>query len=346
MGRRDRKLHKRKRREERLRREKHERRSRPQTAWEEGAPAAPEESGDYEPVEPPAISPNGMERMHLAMEHAAEKKGIQSAEEYTSLLQGFVGRRADNNLADTGDPRLEAQEYAFQAMEAGDPFAARARAQKALQLDPDCVDALCVMAQLETHSEADFAQQLAKAVEAGERALGGPSFLEENKGHFWGIVRTRPYMRARLGLAVALWNSDRREESVRHFEALLELNPNDNQGVREILMGHYLAAGDLDGARRLFERYEDCVGAVFAWARVLERFLSGDREAARKAAAAAREENAHVAAYLTGRERLPQGRPSSYTMGSREEAIICVDNIGKAWAGHPEAIAWLMEVAP
>ena len=43
----------------------------------------------------------------------------------------------------------------------------------------------------------------AKGVEAGEQALG-PEGFEEYAGRFWGFLETRPYMRARAGLAAAL----------------------------------------------------------------------------------------------------------------------------------------------
>ena len=40
-------------------------------------------------------------------------------------------------------------------------------------------------------------------LDAGELALG-PEGFEEYDGHFWGFLETRPYMRARHGLALAL----------------------------------------------------------------------------------------------------------------------------------------------
>ena len=51
------------------------------------------------------------------------------------------------------------------------------------------------------------------------------------------------------------------------IEGLLELNPNDNQGMRYLLMGAYLAMNRLDGARRLFEKYDERpYTATWAWA--------------------------------------------------------------------------------
>lgn len=77
---------------------------------------------------------------------------------------------------------------------------------------------------------------------AGERTLGPNVFVEE-VGHFWGIVRTRPYMRARFGLAQCLEALDRREEAIEHYREFVRLNAGDNQGVRHSVLAALLLAG-------------------------------------------------------------------------------------------------------
>ena len=34
--------------------------------------------------------------------------------------------------------------------------------------------------------------------------------------------------------------------------------------------------------------------------------------------------------------------PDSYSFGSEEEALICIESMGEAWAAHPEALIWLL----
>jgi tetratricopeptide (TPR) repeat protein len=70
----------------------------------------------------------------------------------------------------------------------------------------------------------------------GELALG-PEGFKEYDGHFWGFLETRPYMRARHGLALALLKLGEEEEAMKHFRAMLKLNPGDNQGIRYLLLG-------------------------------------------------------------------------------------------------------------
>jgi tetratricopeptide (TPR) repeat protein len=204
------------------------------------------------------------------------------------------------------------------------------------------VDAIALLADLESRSPDELIAGLENAVQAGERSFG-PSFFAENKGHFWRILETRPYMRARMELAQLLLTSGRTEDANRHFEGLLELNPNDNQGVRDILLGCYLSRSNLAGAKRLLHDYREDATAIFAWGRTLERFLAGDMRGARRALKQARRQNRFVEQYLTFQRPLPADMPDSYALGSEEEAIICLTYMSGAWADHPLATSWLWE---
>jgi tetratricopeptide (TPR) repeat protein len=97
------------------------------------------------------------------------------------------------------------------------------------------------MLAMETASSSDEALRLYRqGVEAGEKALGKAAFRDD-VGSFWGILETRPYMRARQGLAEALWTTGLRDETAEHYQDMLRLNPNDNQGIRYLLLDCLLA---------------------------------------------------------------------------------------------------------
>ena len=87
-------------------------------------------------------------------------------------------------------------------------------------------------------------------------AIGADRFAAL-RGEFWGHLETRPYMRARLGLAQALRDLGRVDEAVAHYRALLELNPGDNQGVRYVLLATLLQRGMNDEAGALLSEH-DC----------------------------------------------------------------------------------------
>ena len=101
-------------------------------------------------------------------------------------------------------------------------------------LSPDCADAYVLLAE-QARNRKEALELFEQGVAAGERALG-PQMFRDEVGNFWGILETRPYMRARLGLAECLWTSGRRDESVVHLQDMLRLNPGDNQGLRLILV--------------------------------------------------------------------------------------------------------------
>ncbi len=275
-----------------------------------------------------------------------EEKQFASIEDANAYLAKLTGPGLQDALFEMGDeppdPRWQAQELAFDAMEAGSAEQARELAQRALAIDPDCVDALVVMTDLDARAEREAIAGLKKAVEAGERSLG-PDFFRENKGAFWGILETRPYMRARVHLAELLRDADSGVQAMQHYEGLLELNPNDNQGIRYPLLGCYLAHGRLQEAAKLLHDYRGDMMATFAWGRVLERFLAGDRAGAKKALKSAHAGNPFVGLYLSGQKRLPGEMPDSYSLGSEEEAAICLDQIGAAWAKHKDAVFWLVD---
>lgn len=234
----------------------------------------------------------------------------------------------------------DAQELAYEAMETRDPRRSVQLALRALDLNPRCVDAALIVARAGARTREELIEQVRAIVRAGEQDLG-PRFFKKARGEFWGILETRPYMRARQFLAELLADSGQVEEAVEHLEAMLDLNPNDNQGLRYVLLGHYLALDRLDDAERLLRFFEDECSAMFAWGRVLHRYLRGDEAGAGAALAEARQSNAFAEAYLTGRKRVPPELPPYYGFGDEAEGVVCAQEIGQAWAKHPAAVTWL-----
>lgn len=245
-----------------------------------------------------------------------------------------------------GKPSNKAQELYYDALEADSLEEKFELLQQALKLDPGNVDALLAVLQHRPLPLEDEIEILWKILELAERRLGAKAF-KEYEGHFWGFVETRPYMRARQQLAASLCLAGRIEEGVAEYEGMLELNPNDNQGVRFALLTHYLGSNEMEGAARLFERYDECEwNTVFAWGRVLERFLRGDAEGAKQALVVARKQNGYTEAFLKGHRRLPRHLPDSYSPGSREEAVCFAPQLQFAWNAHPRALEWLKEQLP
>jgi tetratricopeptide (TPR) repeat protein len=234
-----------------------------------------------------------------------------------------------------------AQRRVYDAWEAARPATRIKRAQEALAISPLCADAHVILAEHAPFGSAERMAAWEAGVAAGEAALG-PRGFKEMAGEFWGWHETRPYMRARLGLAAELLHGGREREALPHLRDLLRLNPNDNQGVRTILAGALADLGEDEELGALLDRYIEDEGADMAWTRALLAFRrGGDGEASRAALAAARDGNPHVPAYLTGATPMPKSLPPYYSPGDASEAALYADRFAEAWGKTPGALAWI-----
>lgn len=304
-----------------------------------------------EPLDAPPTTRRGglpdrrvAERVLAEIGRFVERSEFDNPEEANKAIQErFVGS-LDEIPSTAATPLEKAQDIVYRAVEAR----GRRRTQlarKALELSADCADAYVVLA--EQAGDPDTARDLyLQGVAAGERALG-PRVFDEEAGHFWGIVETRPYMRARFGLAQCLEELGRVEEAIGHYQELLRLNPSDNQGVRDGLLPALLRAGRDGEAGALLQQFEDDVSAAWKYGWALWAFRrEGDSRVARDRLRAAVRANRHVPKYLTGKAEWPGPLPDSYASGSEDEAAICVHELGGAWRATPGADRWLASYKP
>lgn len=257
-----------------------------------------------------------------------------------ALMSSFMRMLEED---DEGDETLDlAQEKAFEAMEAPRAKERIALAKEALALSPLCSDAYLVLAR--EAANADEALDLyRRAVAAGAEALGEAAF-QNDVGSFWGLIQTRPYMRARHELALALWRRGHPDEAVAHYQEMLRLNPNDNQGIRYLLIDALLELGREEDAEALLKRYEEDASAHWAWSAALLAFRrTGNSASANEALARAVEANGHVAAYLLGKKPLPATLPGFIGVGDESEAASYAHHAAGAWEAAPGAKGWLAD---
>ncbi len=242
-------------------------------------------------------------------------------------------------------PRDQAQDLMWTAMDLGpsEDKQVEELCRQALSIYPDCVDAMIMLAEMESTFVKDYVDAMRKAVAAGRRDVG-PKGFKELHGHFWGVLETRPFMRAMAGLAEGLteWGTPAGiDEAIGIYEEMLDLNPNDNQGVRTQLVGCYLSSKRYGLAEALLERYDGDCSLEFLWAEVLLAFLEGDEEESLIRFHMARKVNPYVELYLSSKKRRPRVREPYTEAGSDAEAVYCADAIYDAWNKHPKAKRWL-----
>ncbi len=193
------------------------------------------------------------ERTQMMITRHMEGKSFRSPKEATEYAnRTFVGRKVPN--LPPRNPVEEAQLLIYDAWDSRSPDERIRLARKALEISPDCADAYVILAEDSAGSAQEAAEFYEKGVRAGERALG-PEYFREDVGHFWGVVETRPYMRAKLGLAEVLWALSRPKEAIAEFRDILRLSPNDNQGARYSFISLLLEEGQDDEAAALIKRF-------------------------------------------------------------------------------------------
>ena len=261
-------------------------------------------------------------------------------------LEGMMARLAgglSSGFDESDDAALwQAQELMYEAWDAGAKRERIALAERALEISDLCADAHVLLAEEAAKTLAEARRHYEAGVAAGERALG-PQAFERDAGHFWGILETRPYMRARAGLAECLWAAGERAAAIGHHRDMLRLNPNDNQGLRHVLTSWLLAAGDHGALEELLAAYDEDAFAEWAYAKTLLAYRKGDEADARAALMVAWERNPHVPALLTGATPIPEHPDDHYTLGSPEEAVIHALQNRENWAATRGALQWLAE---
>lgn len=256
-----------------------------------------------------------------------------------SSLGASLGGRRKQRAVD------QAQELMYQAWDERKPARRIALARQALSISPDCADAYVLLAEEEARTRGEALALYEQGVAAGERALGKKTF-QEDVGYFWGLIETRPYMRARAGLATALWELGRHEEARDHYREMLRLNPGDNQGIRYSLLNLLLEMQRDQEASALIKEYADDGMAEWAYTQALLAFRQ--QGAGAKANAALRQaikQNPHIPAYLTGKKKLPARLPPYVGFGDESEAVHYASGYLNHWRRTPGAVEWLKGVA-
>lgn len=209
------------------------------------------------------------------------------------------------------------------------------------KISRNCADAYVPLAEEAANSLEEAIAYYRQGVEAGERRLGERAF-EEDVGHFWGILETRPYMRARAGLAQCLWQAGKHDEALAHYRDMLRLNPGDNQGIRYSLLACLMALGHDKEALALYKQYEGDATAAWTYGAALLRFRQkGDVTTSRRALKVALEHNPQVPQFLLGKEKMPVQLPDYIGFGDEDEAVAYVADNLPSWLKTGGALDWL-----
>lgn len=281
------------------------------------------------------LDPAGPPERDAEMPRTEFFAGLKSAERAMAQLSRQINNRPRTQLD-------EAQELIYDAWDAPTSEEAVALANKALTLTRDCADAYVILAEESAESVTEAIDLFAEGVRAGERALGR-KFFKEHEGEFWLILDSRPYMRARFGLAQALWDALLRYEAIDHYDELIRLNPTDSQGVRYSLLPALIEIGDEDAAESLYLAYPDDNSAFWLYSRALLDFrMDGESVTSNDSLRKAVDHNEYVPTCILLGPVPANVLPESYSHGDENEAILYASGSYGIWRYTPGAFEWMM----
>jgi len=293
----------------------------------------------------PHLARRSMEKFHAGIGRILEEKNFKDIDEANAFLESFInGGKAPDVPPRT--PLEAAQDIMFEAWDEPSKKTRIRMARRALEVSADCADAYVLLAEEAAASsvleEKEFYE---KGVQAGERAIGARGF-QEDCGHFWAVIETRPYMRARAGLAGCLLLMGQRGEAIRHFQDMLRLNPDDNQGLRYLLVNLLIEEGRDREARELIDRYPNEPTAAWAYTKALLKFKrEGPNAKTDRRLMKALDINRFVPLYLLGLQRIPKKLPETIGFGNEDEAVEYAAESMRIWPETAGAVEWLKRVA-
>lgn len=178
---------------------------------------------------------------------------INSEEDMNNFMKAFMSDfQFDEDDTETVYDYLELAESAATKKEA------LKYAKKAVELEPDNLDAASMVIELTCTSSEKLSEKYRNLIaEAEDRLKEQGYFEDDNIGEFWLILETRPYMRLLEKYASHLVQCGQMRLAIAEYEKMLRLCTNDNIGVRYTLMHLYTFLEDEQSALELFNIYPE-----------------------------------------------------------------------------------------
>ena len=153
--------------------------------------------------------------------------------------------------------REQSDDLLFEAYEEPVKLKAIKLAKKALEINPNNIDAENFITKFENNTIKKLKKYKETLDKEQARLEKDNIFSKENIGIFWGLIETRPYMRTKHCYMLTLMELGRYTEAIKQGEEILELCESDNQGVRYLIMGLYTVIEKFEECERIYKKYSD-----------------------------------------------------------------------------------------
>ena len=268
------------------------------------------------------------ERTFKYIENELSKLNLSDEKEANEALQKIIeeyNKDPDKHLNDMiPETELDKADYLIsQAFEEENGNKRTKLLEKAIQICNYACDAYDMLAE-EMPNPYEAVEFLKIGIENFEKHYG-IKYFKENKGSFWGIMETRPYMRAYAGLSIILLQLGSYSESIEKMEYMLELCPNDNIGIRYRLLNTYVLLERFKDAKKLLKKYPER-SAFFLYTEFIMEYKQRDYKNTLKILKEAYKANKYIYHFLVGKDIPELTDTSYYSQGSIEEADIYIED--------------------
>lgn len=130
-------------------------------------------------------------------------------------------------------------------------------ARKALELDPDNIDAIVMVAEMETEHPHEMLKKYEELIEYGKEIMERKGYMEGDLiGEYWMIIETRPFMRLYNSYLELLTACGMMRKAADIGKEMIRYNENDNLGIRYTLMHIYSYLEDEESMIKLHQKYD------------------------------------------------------------------------------------------
>jgi tetratricopeptide (TPR) repeat protein len=272
------------------------------------------------------------------LQRILESQNFKSEDEVRKFMDGLMGKPIPSFPKESLTIKEQAQDLIFEAIEQSEDKGYQL-ALKALRMDPDCIEAYEYLGALEPIPETAILYYK-NGIEIGKRIFAKTHF-KDSIGNFWMIHETRPFMRCMQAYADCFKDMGRYRDVVSVFEEMINLNPNDNQGVRDQLLLYLIKINEFNKYRKYDKLYKDDLGAFLSFNRALFAFKTvGSSTNSNELLQKAIGSNKYVIPRLLSKS-FSDDFPEVYGIGDENEAIYYCYFAHQIWHETDGAIDWI-----
>lgn len=267
---------------------------------------------------------------------------FKSDADIQEFMKNIIGQQISSLPEEALSPQEQAQDLVYEAYDLS-AIKAKQNIKKALKLDSNCIEAYEFLGYKEDVEEIAILFY-EKGIKIGKENFKG-KFLEKNKGRFWYIHETRPFMRCLQHYSDCLYSMGKTKESVAILEEIIELNKNDNQGVRDQLLLYLIILEENKKFEKYAQMFKEDDSTFSLFNRALFAFKTeGETDNTNKQLQRANNQNKFVVTKLLSKKTIINTN-DYYSWGSEDEANYYAEFAKSIWENTNKAILWLKKHA-